>query len=191
MRDGFRLDSMKTDFAPRRLDVAAFAECAGALSGHTRLQDFPRLSAETTGAAPEAAVPWEARGEARPGASGVAVPWLHLVADATVPLVCQRCLAPVDTELEVDRWFRFAPDEDAAALEDETSEEDVLVASRDFDLLALLEDELIMEVPVTPRHEVCPTPPKLSAIDDDFDAAADAKPNPFAVLGALRSRKPE
>lgn len=182
---------MKTEIAPQRLDVTAFAEAGVTLSGRTGLKDFPRLSAETTGATPDATVPWKARGEARPGGTGAVEPWLHLTADATVPLVCQRCLAPVDTELVVDRWFRFAPDEDAAALEDETSEEDVLVASRDFDLQALLEDELIMEIPVTPRHEVCPDAPSLAAVDEDFDAAVEAAPNPFAVLGALRPRKPE
>ena len=191
VRDGFRLDWMKTEFAPQRLDVNAFAENGGILSGSTALKDFPRLSAETTGVAPDAAVPWEARGESRTGATGAAEPWLHLMADATVPLVCQRCLGPVDTELVVDRWFRFAADEETAALEDETSEEDVLVASREFDLQALLEDELIMEIPVTPRHEMCPEPPRLSAVDEDFDAAAEATPNPFAVLGALRPPKPE
>lgn len=191
VRDGFRLIRMKTEFAPRRMDLTAFAASGGILSGRTALQDFSRLSAETTGAAPDLAVPWEARGETRPGVTGEAEPWLHLAAEATVPLVCQRCLAPVDTELVVDRWFRFVADEDTAALEDETSEEDVLTASREFDLQALLEDELIMEVPVTPRHEICPEAPRLSAVDDDFDAAEEARPNPFAVLGTFRSSKPE
>lgn len=182
---------MKSEIAPQRLDVASFADVGGTRSGSALLKEFPRLSEETTGAAPDAAVPWEATGEARIGTTGATEPWLHLVADANVPLVCQRCLAPVDVALAVDRWFRFAPDEDTAALEDETSDEDVLVASRDFDLHALLEDELLMEVPVTPRHEVCPEPPKLSAVDADFEAAVEAKPNPFAVLGTLRPRKPE
>ena len=48
-----------------------------------------------------------------------------------------------------------------------------------------------MEIPVMPVHEVCPTPLQLSSSDEDFNAAEEAKPNPFAVLGALRSRKPE
>ena len=106
-----------------------------------------------------------------------------------MPLICQRCLTPVDIELQVDRWFRFAADEDTAAAEDEESEEDVLVASRDFDLHALIEDELLMEIPVTPRHERCPEPVQLSAADPDFEAAEAARPNPFAVLGTLRSRQ--
>jgi uncharacterized protein len=117
------------------------------------------------------------------------VPWLHLAADTVVPLVCQRCLAPVQLPLAVDRWFRFAADEATAAAEDESAEEDVLAVSRDFDLPALIEDELLMEIPVTPRHEVCPEPARLSVADPDFDAAGEARPNPFAVLGALRGDK--
>ncbi|MBB3179437.1 YceD family protein [Variovorax sp. Sphag1AA] len=114
---------------------------------------------------------------------------MHLTAHALVPLVCQRCLAPVDVALDVARWFRFVADETIAAAEDEEAEEDVLVASRDFDLHGLIEDELLMEIPVTPRHEVCPEPARLSAIDPDFDAGEEAKPNPFAVLKQLRSGK--
>jgi uncharacterized protein len=149
------------------------------------------LAAEATGTPPDAVVTWTADGERRTGATGGPVPWLHLEADTTVPLTCQRCLAPVDVELAVDRWFRFAPDEDTAAAEDEESEEDVLVASRDFDLHALIEDELLMEIPVTPRHDVCPDALPLSATDHDFDGAGEGKPNPFAVLGKLRNGKPE
>ena len=86
---------------------------------------------------------------------------LHLDAEATVPLVCQRCLSPVETPLTVDRWFRFVADEATAEAEDEDSEEDLLVVSRDFDLHALIEDELLMDIPVTPVHDVCPTPVAL------------------------------
>ncbi|RYF63741.1 MAG: hypothetical protein EOO22_25460, partial [Comamonadaceae bacterium] len=74
VRDGFRLDWMKTEIAPHRLDVTAFATARGALSGTTRLQEFVRLSAETTGARPDAMVQWEARGEERSGATGSAEP---------------------------------------------------------------------------------------------------------------------
>ena len=33
---------------------------------------------------------------------------------------------------------------------------DILVLRRDFDVLELLEDELIMALPPIPKHEVCP-----------------------------------
>lgn len=180
---------MTKEFAPGRLDVNSFAEAAATLSGNDPLSGFGRLSAELADPSADASVRWEATGESRSGADGAPVSWLHLDAEAKVPLICQRCLAPVELVLTVDRWFRFAPDEATAAALDEESEEDVLVASRDFDLHLLIEDELLMEIPVTPRHEVCPEPARLSAVDPDFDGAESARPNPFAVLGALRSDK--
>lgn len=180
---------MSREFTPGRLDVSRFAEAGATLSGDEPLQTYARLSAELAAPAADASVQWEAEGGVRDGLAGNPVPWLHLTASATVPLICQRCLTPVDVDLQVDRWFRFVADEDTAAAEDEESEEDVLVASRDFDLHALVEDELLMEIPVTPRHERCPEPVRLSAADPDFEAAEAARPNPFAVLGKLRSDK--
>jgi uncharacterized protein len=183
---------MTREFAPGRLDVNGFAEAAATVSGNEPLQTYQRLSAEMAApATTDASVRWQAEGARRDGPAGRPVPWLHLEAQTTVPLICQRCLTPVEVELAVDRWFRFATDEAIAAAEDENSEEDVLVSSRDFDLHALIEDELLMEIPVTPRHERCPEPVQLSAADPDFEAADAARPNPFAVLGGLRSRKPE
>lgn len=186
-----RLVWMNREFAPERLNVPAFAAATASIQAADPVSNYPRLVAELAAPAPDAVVHWEATAEERPGADGKPTAWLHLDAEAAVPLVCQRCLSPVDTLLSVDRWFRFVADEATAEAEDEESEEDLLVISRDFDLHALIEDELLMEIPVTPVHDVCPTPIQLSSSDDDFQAAEEAKPNPFAVLGALRSRKPE
>lgn len=197
---------MKRDAAPARLDVIDFASNAAMLAGEEPLAGYPRLAAEmeatvasTTSPAsepsdaPDASAPptvrWRAVGEHRTGASGAAEPWLHLVADTVLPLVCQRCLSTVDTELQVDRWFRFAPDEATAELEDENSEEDVLVAARDFDLRGLIEDELLMDIPITPRHDVCPQPVRLSAVDPAFEEGEGERVSPFAVLGNLRAPK--
>ncbi|KWT90207.1 MULTISPECIES: DUF177 domain-containing protein [unclassified Variovorax] len=180
---------MSREFTSGRLDVNRFAEAAATLSGEEPLQAYPRLGEELAAPAADSRVRWKAVGTQRDGHADATVPWLHLSASSTVPLVCQRCLTPVDVELKVDRWFRFVADEGTAAVEDEESEEDVLVASRDFNLHALIEDELLMEIPVTPRHEHCPEPVRLSAADPEFDAAEATRPNPFAVLGGLRSDK--
>ena len=115
--------------------------------------------------------------------------WVHLQADTRLPLVCQRCLLPVDVPVAVDRSFRFVADEATAAAQDDEAEEDLLALSRSFDLLELIEDELLMELPVAPRHEVCPEPVKMSTADAAFDAAAPQKEHPFAVLGRLKTGK--
>jgi uncharacterized protein len=181
---------MSKDFAARRLDVKGFAQEAGVLHGHEPMRNLTRLLAEAQGRGADAPVNWVAEGELRnPGHVNPEI-WLHLRADAVLALTCQRCLTEVDVAVAVDRRFRFAPDEEAAAAEDEEAEEDVLALSRSFDLLGLVEDEMLMEMPLAPRHEACPVPVKLAVEDEDFEAAAAQRENPFALLEALKGRKP-
>jgi len=182
--------AMTSEFTPRRLDVKRFTHTRGVLAGQEPVVSYARLEAEAAGPASDAFVEWDAIGESRVGAGGAAVPWMRLSARTRIRMICQRCLVPMDVELGFDRWFRFAADEHTAALEDEEAEEDVLAIARDFDLLALIEDELLMEIPVAPRHEICPEPVRLSVVDPDFDAPETQRPNPFAALDVLRTRKP-
>ena len=180
---------MAKDHDPHRLDVRRFAEDGAELTGEDGLRRYHRLSAETQGGASERPVTWQARGELLNPRHVHPQLWLHLDAAANLPLVCQRCLAPVDVLLAVRRSFRFVPDEATAAAEDDAAEEDVLALSRSFDLLELVEDELLMELPVAPMHEVCPEPVNMSAVDEDFDTAGAERENPFAVLGRLKAGK--
>jgi uncharacterized protein len=111
-----------------------------------------------------------------------------LAARATLSLVCQRCLGPVEEIVDFERAFRFVASEALAEVEDEESEEDVLVISKSFDLLELMEDELLMASPLVSKHEVCPKAVKLQAADPDFEDPAHEKPNPFAVLQQLKKK---
>jgi uncharacterized protein len=180
---------MAKDFDPRRLDVQRFAEEAGELHETNALSQFPRLRAETVDASPDVQVHWHARGEMHNPRHVSPEVWLHLEADAILPLVCQRCLTPVDMPVAIERSFRFVADEATAAAQDDDAEEDLLAMSRSFDLLELVEDELLMDMPVAPRHEACPEPVKMSAVDAGFEEAGAEKENPFAVLGRLKTGK--
>ncbi len=179
---------MPKEFIASRLDVTAFAQEGARLSGASRLGAHERLLAETGGRGADLPLAWSARGESRQPRGGQAQPWLHLQAQATLPLACQRCLAPVDVTVSVERSFRFVADEAAALAEDDGSEEDLLVVSRSFDLLELVEDEILMEIPLVPSHDTCPQPVKLSAEDPGFEHESP-QANPFAVLGRLKSGK--
>ncbi|KQP14301.1 DUF177 domain-containing protein [Pseudorhodoferax sp. Leaf267] len=176
---------MKSDKQSRGLDVKAFAQSGGVREQEGLLADFPRLSQEAEGRAPDTPVRWRAVGEQREG-GGVAQAWLHLTAETQLPVTCQRCLEPVALPLSVDRWFRFVADEATAEREDEEAEEDVLVLDPAFDLPSLVEDELLMELPLVPRHAVCPTTVALEHADPDFEEAKEAKPNPFGVLAGMK-----
>ena len=82
--------------------------------------------------------------------------WLALKADATVLLQCQRCLLPLAESVHVDRHFRFVADEDTAAMLDDEIEDEVLVLARSLNLRDLVEDEILLALPLVPRHEDCP-----------------------------------
>jgi len=180
---------MSKEFLARRLDLKSLAEEGAALGGQAPLRDLSRLIAETQGRGGESPVTWSATGELRNPGHVHPETWVHLKAHAILSLTCQRCLGAVDVPIAVERSFRFVADEDMAAAQDEQSEEDVLALSRSFDLIELVEDELLMEMPLAPRHESCPVPVKLAAADEDFDAAGAQRENPFAVLGRLKPGK--
>lgn len=176
---------MPKEFIAKRLDAKAFAEEAARLDGRAPLSDFTRLLAETQGRGAEVPLAWSAHGEIRNPRHLHPEVWLHLRAQVVLPLACQRCLEPVDTPVTIDRSFRFVADESIAESEDDEAEEDLLALSREFDLLALIEDEVLMDMPLVPRHEVCPREVPLEAADPDFEQAGE-RPNPFAVLGKLK-----
>ncbi|MBC5768363.1 YceD family protein [Ramlibacter albus] len=180
---------MKKSFDARRLDVRRFAEEGGELSAEDALRDYPRLASEAEGRGDDRPLQWTARGEMRNPRHVQPEVWVHLEAHASLPLICQRCLAPVDIKVDVDRSFRFVGDEATAAAEDDEAEEDVLAESRDFNLKELVEDEVLMGLPVAPRHVICPVLPSFSATDPDFDKAQEGKKNPFEVLKALKPGK--
>ncbi len=174
---------------PAHLDVQAFARTGGDLSGQTPLELYPRLQAEACGPAPDAPVRWQASGELRAATGGQDQVWLRLRAQARLPMVCQRCRLPMEAVLVVDRAFRFVADEALALAEDDESEEDLLVLSRRFDLSALIEDELLLALPVVPRHDQCPVEVKLAVADEDFERSLQDKPSPFAALRGLSNGK--
>ncbi|MBU6260592.1 MAG: DUF177 domain-containing protein [Burkholderiales bacterium] len=171
---------------PRALDLAAFCRLGGALAGRWPLAGMPRLVASLLEVHDAAAADWSAQGSELPVTGGRPEVWLHLRGQATVTLECQRCLQPVDAALAVDRRFRFVDDADEAARLDEESEDDVLQMPQRLDLHELLEDELILALPIVPRHAVCPQALPLAP----EAAPAQDRPNPFAALAALRGRLP-
>jgi uncharacterized protein len=169
---------------PRRLDVAAAAAVGAALEGRWPLSELARLADGAAGQVDEP-VTWSARFEQRRELGAAPQTWLQLQAKARVARECQRCLQPVLLSLDVDRAFCFAPTEDEAAALDADSEDDVLVLSRHFDLHELVEDELLLTLPIVPMHEQCPAPLLTAAPNE---AAADAAPavHPFAALAAWK-----
>jgi uncharacterized protein len=190
-------------FDPLRLNVAHFAADEQQAVGDWAIAELPRLAdsecpvdavsplkVPAGGAkAPTRAesdhtrrVRWRAVGSAR-RVGGEAQPWLHLLAEADVVLQCQRCLQPLNEPVRVDRHFRFVADEDAAAALDDELEDEVLALPKSLNLRDLVEDEMLLALPLVPRHAVCPetVPMQFGDVEE-----VEEKANPFASLAQLR-----
>lgn len=174
-------------FVPEKLDVAALAHDGASLSGEWPAANLERLADSGAAEAPASGWPalrWSLHGEIRQPKGGKPQTWLHLAAAGHVALTCQRCLQPVGQDVEVDRWIRFVDTEAEAAALDIDSDDDVLALPRHLDARELIEDEMLLALPLVPRHEVCPEP--LPQPTDDLPPVEEERPNPFAKLATLK-----
>lgn len=172
------------EFDPLRLDVAAFAKDGETLGGTWPLESLERLATSVLpgSAATSPPVAWRLTGELRAAKGSESQVWLHAWARTEVALECQRCLKPMTEAIEAERSFLFVHGEETAADLDSDSEDDVLALTRALDARELVEDELLLALPIVPRHDVCPDPLKVA----EDDLPEDDKPNPFAKLAALK-----
>jgi uncharacterized protein len=107
---------------------------------------------------------------------------IELAASLSVP--CGRCLQPLAVDLKADTVITLFSSEDKLEEAVEADESlDAIIAEPELDVLALIEDEIIMGLPLSPLHDDCGT--------EHLARAKADKPNPFAVLAALKSRKSE
>jgi len=105
---------------------------------------------------------------------------LHLTVSGTIPLACQRCLEAVPFDLDVDSRLELVPASAELSqdeLEDDTR--DFLPVERELDVVELVEDEILLALPVAPRHEKCGLPGA---------ANAGERINPFAKLSGLKGK---
>jgi len=172
------------------MDVFAFVRRAGVVEGEVALAALARF-AEGLPAQGDAVLRWSARGEV--GRRGAL--WLHLAFAGEPTVLCQRCLTAfawaVDARVTLEIVASDTELTEADGLLDDTAiaaPEKVLGSDR-FDLLAQIEDELILAVPHVTRHDVCPGEPGVAGVaaGDDGIVVAPQR-SPFAVLQALKNR---
>ena len=101
--------------------------------------------------------------------------------EATLWQTCQRCLEEMQIAIDSDFRLVVVQGLDEAGLLDEEFDP-LLPAEHGVSLLDLVEDELILSLPVVPLHEEC----KGIGHDDDMVTAGEPGENPFAALKVLK-----
>lgn len=98
---------------------------------------------------------------------------------ATLVMQCDRCLEPMSVNLDVPvRLALVRSEADAAHLPDEL--EPLLVDGEWLDVATVIEDELLLAMPMFSKHAAGECAPQAA------QAAAGAPRKPFAVLASLR-----
>lgn len=158
-------------------DVWELSRRRGTVDGELPLKDAPRLAerlAETAGA-----LCFRLRGLVDELGRPAAV----LQVEGRVRACCDRCGGPVDLLIdEQARFFFVADEEELGRLPIDETPEEPLLGSRRFDVAALVEDQAILALPISPRHDDCASPATAEA-----DAGPDGERHrPFEALAALR-----
>jgi uncharacterized protein len=164
---------------PVRVDVFEFARLGQAYTGAVPVSAMPRLATMVDNTDGEVRFTYRGRVDAQGRPAGT------LALDATLNLSCNHCDRPVAFALAVERDYYFVRDERAlAAIAVDAAGEEPLIGDTRFDLGALVEEEVILGLPIAPRHDACQSEIEAAAATRDEDSARE--PGPFAALAALR-----
>ena len=154
------------------IDPNAFTREGGALEAKLPLAAFERIASAVMEPVGEIAL------SAQGSIDSAGKRWLDLAASGSLRLQCQRCLEIMAWPFEISSRLLLVPE--GQPLPDDDLEEDdwdPVPFGRQMDLVAVVEDEVLLALPIAPRHEVCSAP---SAADRSDGVS------PFAGLGALR-----
>ena len=168
------------------IDNLAFAKKNEQLSGALALTDLPRLhellhhfsEVSQSNSIPAGSISYQLQGKTDVAGQSL----LHLSFIANLTTTCQRCLNDMPLKLSLNFNYLIGDINDAdltAAEIDSDDDLDVQQASQRMNIAALIEDEIIMALPIAPMHEV---------VCGEVVTQSGEKPNPFAVLkGIIKS----
>jgi uncharacterized protein len=172
--------------ALKKVDFCAPQSYQGA--GFLTMTDMPRLAKEASSVQPGDGFAWqmETHFEDSPGSEPRQI--LDLSLKGWLHLVCQRCLQDCAVNLDEKRRFVLVATEaeaDDYPLEDE--EQEPLVASQHFNLLETIEDEVLLSLPLIPKHPegFCEPHATVFGLEDE-DEGSGERENPFNILKNMK-----
>jgi uncharacterized protein len=167
--------------SPTRFDALKLSASGESLTGVVEAADLPRVADRLAADAGAARIEWRLVG----GSDGQRRPVLTLTLVGSVPLVCQRCLQPFAARVDQRTELLLARSEAELARLD-VDEIEVVLATERLDPLALIEDELLLSLPFSPRHAEgqCEAAGSTVAARE----GSQEKASPFGRLGELKTK---
>ena len=103
---------------------------------------------------------------------------LELTLQGACTLRCQRCLGELEYPVNLVSRLWLLPADKLDEVEEDDDEMDAIEAEPRLDVLALIEEELLLDLPFAPRHTEGECVPAANDLQQ--------KANPFAVLAGLK-----
>ena len=172
--------------ALKRVDFCAPQSYKGA--GFLSISDLPRVAGEVSTIKSGDGFDWSVQThfEGSPGSEPHQI--LELALNGRLHLICQRCLQDCAVDLDEKRRFILVlTDAEADEYPIEDEDQEPLVVNQHFNLLETIEDEVLLSLPLIPKHpEGFCEPHTPTYGDGDDEAVVNERENPFNVLKNMK-----
>lgn len=162
-------------FARPFIDSLDFARNGRKISGEVPVAEMPRLLDALEN--PQGILSYTVHG----GMDSRGNPLLRVGIAGQCQLRCQRCLNAMDYPVRLDVCLMLRDQAGLDALGDDEEECDSILAEAQLDVLDVLEEEILLSLPIAPRHD----DPGVCQAADGKDMHSEAK-HPFAALAKLK-----
>lgn len=169
---------------PKEIDPFRFANTGRELKGEVDLAEMTRLA------------------ESLRHTDGVVKVWMQFDIDetgtpfmeghfeTTLSLSCERCLQEMRLPMAIDSLLGVVRHEKLAEKLSDQYEPWVVDDTELTDPVSVVEDELILALPLVPKHDYDCLPDEARLSGDKEDEEKPAKPkSPFSVLSELKTKK--
>ena len=171
---------MSEKFIPEHIDPFRYAEQQLSLEGVIPVTQMARLQSNL------ASLDNVAKVKLQFGVDEQKVTYLSGHLDATLTLQCQRCMEPFNYEIISDFVLGVVKTLDEANALPEHYEP-ALATEGSLALRELIEDEIILNLPIIPRHEPDVCKVQLPFVDAGWEQGEGD--NPFHVLESLKQKR--
>ncbi|MBU3628993.1 DUF177 domain-containing protein [Polynucleobacter sp. AP-Reno-20A-A9] len=172
--------------ALRRVDFCAPQSYVG--TGFLSMSDIPRVAEEASVVNPADGFNWSVKTHFQDSPGSEPHQILELGLKGRLHLVCQRCLQDCAVDLDEKRRFILVlTDSEADEYPVEDEEQEPLVVNQHFNLLETIEDEVLLSLPLIPKHPDGFCEPHASTFGDEADEGpSNERENPFNVLKNMK-----
>jgi len=118
------------------------------------------------------------------------LPYMYGKFSSKLSLICERCMAPMSVDVNVECHLAILKNERKVEGLAELYDPWIVENNDPILLSSVVEDELILGLPLVPRHEHACLPKEAWYRGDDIDESEkEKKVSPFEVLASLKLKK--